>query len=138
MALGGASETRKRGVSATAPLDRLSPADFYRQLDWIRDEWESTDEWAMSRKLSRLRSLYEHLPERHWKQAEQILTTLGLARLVRGSSYANALRQLADIVREWDRARPPLLDCPECGIQIRGHRPLATHRYVVHDVEDGQ
>jgi hypothetical protein len=123
-------------VTAQAPLDRIAPQDFYRQLDWVRDEWDSSDEWQMTAKLTRLHRHFEHLPSRYYEQAVPLLEQLGHARLVNGKPWRQTIRQLADIVSAWNRARPPLLECPECGHTLRGHPALKSHRYVVHDVED--
>jgi hypothetical protein len=123
-------------VSVTAPLDRLAPPDFYKQLDWLRDEWETTDEYGVAMRLQRLRRTFEHLPTRYWREAEPLIDRLGRARLANGKPWHILIRQLADIVSAWDRARPPLLGCPECGVTLRGHPALSSHRYVVHYVED--
>jgi len=122
-------------VTATAPLDRLSPQDFYRLLDGLRDEWETLDEYVVARRLQNLRRMYEHLPTRFWTLAEPLLKDLGMARVANGRPWYATLRQLSEIVATWTRAQPPLLSCPECGHDVRGHQALETHRYVVHDVE---
>lgn len=113
---------------ASSPLERLDPADFYRQLDWIRDEWASSDEHAMAAKLVRLRRLLEHLPDRYWLEAEPLLERLGRSRVVNGLEHERTLRSLADLIGEWSRSRPPLLECPSCGISVRGRHGLEQHQ----------
>jgi hypothetical protein len=121
-------------MTATAPLDRIEPADVYRQIDWLRDEWSTNDEYQVAQKITRLRRTLEHLPSRYYELSLPLMNDLCGMRLRRDPPYQECLRRLVELVREWDRQRPPLLECPDCGIEIRGHRPLATHRSVVHDV----
>jgi hypothetical protein len=118
-------------MSGRATLERLSPRDFYRQLDWVRDEWGG-DEYKMAQKLTRLRRTYEQLPSRYYERAVVELAIVSRARVVNGVPWQLALRQLADIVGDWDRCRPPQLDCEVCGIAVRGHPALANHYEIVH------
>jgi hypothetical protein len=118
-------------VTAHAALDRLAPQDFYRQLDWIRDGWNG-DEDVMARKLSRLRRTFEHLPTRYYEQSTAPLEVLARARIANDVPWQSALRQLVDIVNEWDSSRPPILDCEVCGIAVRGHPALSNHYMIVH------
>lgn len=124
-------------MTAHAALDRIEPRDFYRQLDWIRDEWDACSEPDMSRHLDTLRRTLEHLPSRYYEASRPIFEQLGYCRLMRDPPYHARILDLVDLIRQWDRERPPLLECPECGLTMRGHRSLATHRLVVHQVEDG-
>jgi len=121
-------------VTAQAPLDRLAPEDFYRQLDHVRDDWDA-DEWRIARKLTKLRRLYEQLPLRYWDRAQPLLGVLVRARIANGQPWQAALLQLRAVVSEWDRARPPLLDCEICGVPLRGHPALANHYEIVHPLE---
>lgn len=124
-------------MSAVAPLDRLEPADFYHQLDWIRDGWLDSDEPDMTRKLQRLRRHLEHLPSRHYEEAMRLCAELGSMRLAHNPPYHAKLLELRGVISEWSRERPPLLACDECGLELRGRRNLQTHRYTVHGIEDG-
>ena len=120
-----------REVSARAALDRLAPEDIYRQLDWLRDEWEG-DEYEIARKLTRLRRTLEHLPARYYERTHAPLETLARARIANGVPWRGALLELGALVSEWDRSRPPLLECEVCGIGVRGHPALANHYEIVH------
>lgn len=122
-------------MSAQAPSARLAPQDFYRQLDWLRDEWGQGDVFTMMKKVTRLRRLYEHLPERYYTAAVDVLDRLKRYDDAPDTPYHERIRELVEIVRAWDQSRPPLHRCPECGIERRGHRDLRLHRSVVHDVQ---
>lgn len=92
-------------MSATAvPYDRLTPQDFYRQLDWIRDEW-GCDEYEFARKLQRLRRLYDRLPDPYHARALPHLHALGWARIITGTGYHGALLGLRAIASEWGRSK---------------------------------
>ena len=112
-------------------LERLSPRDFYRQLDWIKNEW-AEDEHDMARKLDRLRQTFEHLPSRYYERSLPHLAVLARARVVNGVPWKDALLDLRALVSEWDRCRPPQLDCEVCGITVRGHPALTNHYDIVH------
>jgi hypothetical protein len=126
------ARANKRRHSVVQVLDRLSPRDIYRQLDWLRDEW-SGDEVEVARKLVRLRRMFEHLPARYYERATGPLEELAHARLVSGGDYSTPLRQLAELASEWDRSRPPLLTCECCGLTVRGHQILKQHLWAIHD-----
>ena len=117
-------------MTATA-ADRLSPRDFYRQLDWIRDEW-SDDELQIAWKLHRLRRLLEQLPEPFYSQARPKLRELEQARIYAGRPWQQTLRTLADLIGEWNQARPALLECEVCGLEVRGRSRLAGHLELFH------
>lgn len=121
-------------MSAQAPLDRLAPQDMYRLLDWLRDDWETCDEVDNARALTRLRRHFEHLPTPFWDRARPLLLELATSRLYKGRPWRQTIRSLSELVSEWERSRPPLLACPECELEVRGHRALEAHRYVVHEV----
>lgn len=89
---------------ASVPYDRLTPQDFYRQLDWIRDEWDC-DEWEMAKKLLRLRRLCERLPDPYYAQTVPHLHALGWARVVNGLAWRGDLLELGRIVSEWGRRK---------------------------------
>lgn len=114
----------------------MAPQDLYRILDWLRDEWNAADEYVVVQRMLRLRRHFEHLPSRFWERARPLLEELGRGRLSRDFSYQEGIRSLSEIVSEWDRARPPLLSCEVCGIDIRGHYALKNHLLIVHDLED--
>lgn len=116
-------------------LQRLSPQDLHRQIDWIRDEWDC-DEEEMARKIVRLRRTLEHLPSRYYERSVPLIEQLCRARLVRDPVYQPALRSLNELVAEWDRNRPPLLECELCGVEIRGHDSMSSHLELVHDAGD--
>jgi hypothetical protein len=124
-----------RPMSARAPLDRITPRDFYRQIDWLRDEWND-DELQVARKLCRLRRLFEHLPTQFWQRAQVQLAVVSRARIANGVPWDQALTELGAIVSEWDNTRPPQLECSECGLIVRGHRRLLNHRLSVHGIEE--
>ena len=116
-------------------LERLSPHDLYRQIDWLRDEW-TDDEETVTRKIGRLRRTLEHLPSRYYERSVPLVESLCRARLVRNSDYLQTLRALGELVSEWDRNRPPLLRCDVCGVNVRGRSALNQHRQLVHDLGD--
>lgn len=118
-------------MSASAALDRLSPQDIYRQLDWLRDEWEC-DEYEFTRKLQRLQRTFGHLPSRYYERTAAPMKVLARARIVNGVPWRGALLELGALVSEWDRSRPPVLDCEVCGVALRGHPALANHYDIVH------
>jgi hypothetical protein len=122
-------------MSAHAPLDRLAPRDFYHQIDQIRANW-TANEHAMSLQVIRLRRLFEHLPSPYCERAKAPLAVVARARIVNGLPWENALRELCAIVADWNSHRPPLLECDECGLIVRGHRRLLNHRVSVHGIEE--
>jgi hypothetical protein len=122
-------------MSAHAPLDRLAPRDFYRQIDLVRDNWQG-DERAMSKRIMRLRQMFAHLPISYFQRAQPLIAEVAVARVAEGRQWQDALRGLAAIVTDWNRDRPPLLECPECGLLVRGHRRLLNHRLSVHGIEE--
>ena len=94
-----------RRVSDTIPYDRLSPRDFYRQLDVIRGLWDSATEPEMTRELQRFEALIDQLPGRYYELAKPLAAALGYCRLQRNSPYQARLVDLCDVVKEWDRER---------------------------------
>ena len=86
------------------PYSRISPPDFYRQLDWIREEWVC-EESVMTRKLERIERLFAELPDRYFDQAVPLLRDMGRARIVAGEEWRGILLQLGRIVSEWGRSR---------------------------------
>jgi hypothetical protein len=122
-------------MSAHAPLDRITPRDFYRQIDWIRNEWVD-DEFRMAQKLCRLRRAFEHLPTKFWERAKVQLGIVARARIVNGVPWDQALTELGAIVTAWDNTRPPQIECETCGLIVRGHRRLLEHRSLVHGIEE--
>ena len=89
---------------ARVPHDRLAPQDFYRQLDWIRDEW-GCDEYEFARKLRRLRQTWRRLPAPFYQRGLPLLDELGRYRLLREPPYHCAVALLRQIVSEWGRSR---------------------------------
>lgn len=90
---------------ASVSYDRTSPADFYRQIGWLRDEWLSADEPEVTRKLQRLRDLCDHLPGRYYEQTKPLIAALGRCRLQRVSPWQARLVDLCDVIRAWDGER---------------------------------
>lgn len=85
------------------PYDRISPHDFYRQLDFIRDSWYSVTEPEMTIELQRLRWSVDRLPGRYYELASPLVAALGYCRLQRNSPYEARLVDLRDVIREWAR-----------------------------------
>lgn len=102
----------------------------------MRDKWDEYDEWKMSRMTRDVRRLLEHLPSRFYDRALLEVRTIESARIAEGKDWTGALARLRRIVGEWDRSRPPLLECPECELEVRGRNRLANHRLVVHGLEE--
>lgn len=117
-------------------LERLSPQDLYRQIDWLRDEWNDHEE-VVAKKIVRLRRTLEHLPSRYYERSVPLVESLCRARLVRNADYLPTLRALGELVSEWDRNRPPLLTCEMCGVNVRGRDSMNRHLWLVHDIEEG-
>ena len=88
-------------MSSGVPYDRLTPRDLYRQLDWIREEWDSATDPEMTRKLQRLRDAVDRLPGRYYALAKPLVAALGYCRLQRLSPYEARLVDLTDVIREW-------------------------------------
>lgn len=122
-------------MPAQAPLDRLSPRDFYKQLDRLAEHWNE-DEYEIAARLKRLRHTFEHLPDRYYDRAMPQLGVIARARIVNGVPWQDAIRELAAIVSDWNLSRPALLQCDECGLLVRGHRRLLNHRQLVHGFEE--
>lgn len=87
------------------PYDRTAPQDFYRQLDWVRDNWDAATEPEMTRKLQHLRRLCDVLPGRYYEQAKPLVAALGYCRLQRVSPYQARLVDLCDVIRAWAAER---------------------------------
>jgi hypothetical protein len=112
-------------------LERLSAQDFYRQLDWLRDEW-ADDVEKNAKKIVRLRKMFECLPARYYESALPHLKWLALHIDAEWDSAAGSAISLQLLVSDWNRNRPPLLECEACGIAVRGHPALANHYMIVH------
>jgi hypothetical protein len=89
----------------TVPYDRIAPQDFYRQLDWIRDEWNDRDEYRMTQKLQRLERLYRRLPTKYYEAALPIISDLGWDRVIAKRPWRSHLMELRGIVSQWHRER---------------------------------
>jgi hypothetical protein len=96
---------RRRGMTAETRIDRLAPQDFYRQLDWIRDEWHDPDEYLFTRKLVRLERTYQRLPARYYEAAVPLIVDLGWDRVIAKRPWRSHLMQLRGIVSQWHRER---------------------------------
>jgi len=112
-------------------LERLTARDFYRQLDWMRDEWPDDVE-RNAKKVVRLRQLFEQLPSRYYELAAPDLQYLALHIDYPVATVAPAMLRLQLLASEWNRGRPPLLECEACGVEVRGHPALANHYMIVH------
>ena len=118
-------------------LDRLTAHDFYRQLDWLRDEW-GDDEVKVARKILRLEQTCAQLPAAYYERTHAPIALIKRARIVNGVDWRGALLALGGIVSDWERSRPALIACPDCGATVRAGAGLANHRYIFHDASPGQ
>lgn len=145
-----------------AALDRLAPPDFYHRLDRLRAEWHADastftepdspegryadgrrqdaldiHERKIAVQLRTLRRLIEQLPPRFHDRAMVEYEALKHARLVDRADWLGAITRLARIVSEWNNSRPPIIDCPSCGANLRGQQELRAHLLLVHQIEEG-
>ena len=148
-------------MTAQAAQDRLSPDDFYLRLDRLRADWHSdpstwTDpgssegryadgrrqdaldihEREIAAQMRTLRRLLKQLPPRFHDRAMVEYEELKRGRLVEGSDWLGAIARLRRSISEWDHSRPPLVECSECGLIVRGQRNLQTHLLLIHDIEE--
>ena len=96
-------------MSNVIPYDRISPNDFYKQLDTIHEQWYVLTEPEMTRQLQFIRSMVDRLPGRYYELARPLVAALGYCRLQRNSPYEARLVDLRDVIREWagERELPP-------------------------------
>ena len=143
-------------------LDRLDPRDFYTRLDALRDAWvgnpairtkpDSPEEHyadyrrqeaaelherEIDQRLRYIGRLIQQLPPQFYGRANPLFITVKRARVADSVDGLGDIAQLRRIVSEWDHSRPPLVACPECGLEVRGQDNLKSHRQYVHNLEDG-
>src|SRR5215469_15901405 len=95
-------------MTRTVPYDRIAPQDFYRQLDWIRDEWDDRDEYLMTKKLQRLERTFRRLPTTYYDRARPLIIDLGWCRVISDRPWRAILLELRAIVSDWGRTRRAL------------------------------
>lgn len=144
---------RKRSIrrahdeaNASVRRPRTSHAkDLLHQLDWLRDEWATDDEYKNAQKVARLRrAIRELLGEPSRAQALEVCRELDRAWIVEGVDHRALIVKLGGIVSSGARRLGYVCDFrylhPEggvvvCGIRHGSQEALDLHRVYVHGIE---